>query len=104
MAKFRVAEEDSCSTLLPLVADTYPDIEAEHPAVPSFKADCATSAEVRTVPCISLKHVIKDWLGGHEVWFLKVDAEGADLAVVQSAGNMLRKIRHIQLEVRRLGM
>ncbi|CAE7686544.1 unnamed protein product [Symbiodinium sp. CCMP2456] len=99
MAKFRVAEEDSCSSLLPLVADTYPDIEAEHPALPNFKADCATSTEIRTVPCISLKHVIGDWLGGQEVWFLKVDAEGADLAVVQSAGNMLRKIRHIQLEV-----
>lgn len=37
--------------------------------------------------------------GLHEVDYLKVDAEGTDLKVVRSAGNRLRDIRKVTLEV-----
>ncbi|CAE7226640.1 unnamed protein product [Symbiodinium natans] len=98
MAEFRVTEEDACSTLLDLAQSTLPE-DYQHPLLPNFKADCATAKETRKVPCISLEHVLRHWLEGREVWFLKVDAEGSDLKVVQSAGDMLRKIRHVQVEV-----
>jgi FkbM family methyltransferase len=38
-------------------------------------------------------------MGIEDVEFLKIDAQGADLAVVRSAGDRLRRIRRIALEV-----
>ena len=59
---------------------------------------CLSGAERRTVPCISLQHVIESWLSGQEVYFLKIDAQGYDMKVVQSAGPMLPKVQNIELE------
>ncbi|CAE7258211.1 unnamed protein product, partial [Symbiodinium pilosum] len=69
MAEFRVAREDACSTLLQMAEDSYPDVK--HPLLNDFKGDCATAIETRKVPCISLEHVIGNWLGGRDIWFLK---------------------------------
>ena len=49
--------------------DSYPDVK--HPLLNDFKGDCATAIETRKVPCISLEHVIGNWLGGRDIWFLK---------------------------------
>ncbi|CAJ1388946.1 unnamed protein product [Effrenium voratum] len=98
-ATLAVAEHDMCSSVLPMAADSFPEGQDETFGVRDFKGRCATAAEKRLVPCISLEHVIRSWLGGSEVYYLKVDAQGSDLAVVKSAGRMLRRIQRVQLEL-----
>eukprot|EP00440_Ansanella_granifera_P002225 gb/GFBE01002412.1/.p1 GENE.gb/GFBE01002412.1/~~gb/GFBE01002412.1/.p1 ORF type:complete len:109 (+),score=22.41 gb/GFBE01002412.1/:1-327(+) len=41
---------------------------------------------------------LQDLISDQRIFFLKVDTQGSDLAVVMSAGKMLRQIQHIQLE------
>ncbi|CAK9020745.1 Methyltransf_21 domain-containing protein [Durusdinium trenchii] len=101
MVELSVPEEDSCSTILPVDPNSIPD-SFEHPMkdVFDYKADCVTAGDKRLVLCISLDYVIRVWLNGHEVEYLKIDAEGADLMVVQSAGAMLSKVKTVSLETR----
>jgi len=61
---------------------------------------CAQQTEERRVPCVSLEHVIGDWLGGRAVRHLKLGVKGADLAVVKSAGPHVDKVLSVRLEVR----
>ena len=61
--------------------------------------------ETRRVPTVSLATVLGQWLawehgGGWPISFLKVDAQGFDLDVAQSAGaEAAKKIRAMQIEV-----
>ena len=50
------------------------------------------------VPTIRLDTFMK-WAGISKVEYLKVDAQGADLSVVKSAGDRIRDIKKIMLEV-----
>ena len=53
----------------------------------------------RRVPAVSLEHVVSKWLRGRDVSFVKVDAQGYDLAVAQSAASAARRIQVMKLEV-----
>lgn len=55
-------------------------------------------AEKITVPTIRLETFLNR-MGIHEVSYLKIDAQGADLAVVRSLGARVSSIRRISLEV-----
>ncbi|CAE7535040.1 Ccdc108, partial [Symbiodinium pilosum] len=79
---FTATDYDMCSTVLPTADESSPGF---------WPPNCLSGAERRTVPCISLRHVLESWLSGQEVYFLKIDAQGYDLNVVQSAGPLLRK-------------
>lgn len=63
-------------------------------------AKCATASEMRTVPCISLEVVIAEWLRGHNVTHIKIDAQGSDLNGVRSAGRMVSVLKSVVFEVR----
>jgi hypothetical protein len=86
---------DGCASLLPASR------------VRSFKG-CATpdaaSREERKVPTVSLRTVLGKWLaweggGGWPVAYLKVDAQGYDLQVVESAGELLDRVEQLEIEV-----
>merc|ERR1740130_2163840 len=66
---------------------------------PFISGRCASVAEKRTVPCVSLEEVIRDWLGGQQIKNIKIDAQGFDLQVVKSAGAMMDRIESVKLEV-----
>ena len=53
----------------------------------------------RRVPVVSLDTVISKWLRGREVSFVKVDAQGYDLRVAQSAGASAHRVQAMKLEV-----
>lgn len=59
--------------------------------------DLKTSAEV-TVPTVRLDSFLKT-AGIGQVDFLKIDTQGADFSVIQSAGEELARVRKIKLEV-----
>ncbi|CAK9022773.1 unnamed protein product [Durusdinium trenchii] len=94
-ATFTVTDHDSCSSILPTMDGDYEGSKHERDDDFDFKARCATGLETRRVPCISLEHVLEVWLPGQEIYILKVDAQGADLSVVQSAGKSLRQIQNV---------
>jgi FkbM family methyltransferase len=51
------------------------------------------------VPTISLEVVLREWLRGHDVDLLKVDAQGKDLQVLESAGREIERIKAVVLEL-----
>ena len=89
---------------------------------------CAETKERRKVPCVGLEEVITGWLGGREIELLKIDAQvshtnnlhliltqsspnphlilsqGFDLQVVRSAGEAIRRVKTIVLEVQNDGV
>eukprot|EP00931_Biecheleriopsis_adriatica_P061353 TRINITY_DN36890_c0_g1_i1.p1 TRINITY_DN36890_c0_g1~~TRINITY_DN36890_c0_g1_i1.p1 ORF type:complete len:293 (+),score=48.80 TRINITY_DN36890_c0_g1_i1:36-914(+) len=98
VATLSVTDHDMCSSLFSMSGESFPDGLDGSFGLEDVKQRCATAVEKRQVPCISLEHVIGSWLGGREIFFLKVDTQGSDLAIVQSAGKMLDRIQHIQVE------
>ena len=49
------------------------------------------------VPAISLEWVVGNILGGREIDYLKIDAQGLDFEVFASLGRFARKVRRVQL-------
>jgi hypothetical protein len=56
------------------------------------------SSTTTRVPTLRLDTFLR-WFGLNQIDFLKIDAQGADLAVVRSLGNHLRAVRKLELEV-----
>lgn len=79
---FHVHAVDGCSSLL-------------HGAPTS----CAEIVETRRVATVPLSHVLEAWLGGRRVDYLKIDAQGADLDILESAGDLLKNIHSVSVEV-----
>jgi len=91
-ASFHLSDcDDGCSSLLPFNPKGVKQWSEIVPA--SLK-----TVEVVTVPVIRLDSFM-DLAGIQKVDYLKVDAQGSDLAVVRSAGARLRDIARITLEV-----
>jgi FkbM family methyltransferase len=89
MAPFRINRFTAASSLLPL------DAEAHQAWI---DGELLAEEHEIVVPTVRLD-TFMDEAGIGEVEFLKIDAQGADFAVVQSLGNRLRDIRRIKLEV-----
>lgn len=88
-AGFYVNAEGVASSLLPLNESAARSwIGGEHLRVDS----------IRTVPTIRLD-TFMNLLGIDKVDFLKIDAQGADLAVIRSVGERLKDILKVRLEV-----
>ncbi len=51
------------------------------------------------MPTVALSTVLGEWLGGHRVAFMKVDAQGYDLAAFLSAGAFVKNIERTSFEV-----
>ena len=60
---------------------------------------CGQAVGRRRVPLISLQTVLEDWLPERRIAFVKVDAQGYDPLVAQSAGRAAHRIEAIQLEM-----
>jgi len=56
-------------------------------------------AEARRVPTVSLWRVMESWLPGRDVQLAKVDAQGLDVDVIQSAREHVHRLKAVQLEV-----
>ena len=87
-AKFYVNQYDASSSLLPL---------SEDPPYWSGGSPLRVESTV-TVPTVRLD-TFMNLLGIPKVDFLKIDAQGMDLAVIRSAGKRLTDIDRITLEV-----
>ena len=52
------------------------------------------------LPRMPISQVLLSWVGqSRPVQLIKIDAQGADLSIVQSGGGALRRVRYVQLEV-----
>lgn len=82
-----VSDVDGCASLRNFTGDT------------GGHKGCQVAAERRRVPVVTLRTVLS-WLPATaEVDFLKVDIQGMDLYAVLSAGDRIRQLRRIQIEV-----
>jgi FkbM family methyltransferase len=88
-ADFHVNGFDAASSLLPFVPEGLARWEG---------GGVLMQETVIPVPTIRLDTFLNTF-GIKEVTFLKVDAQGSDLAVIRSAGERLRDIERISLEV-----
>ena len=59
---------------------------------------CRKVMEAREVPAVPLETVL-EWIGPRRVDFVKVDAQGVDLSVMESARSRISQIERFQLEV-----
>lgn len=89
IAPFRINRFTAASSLLAL------DEEARHAWI---DGELLVEEREIVVPTIRLDTFMNE-AGITEVEFLKVDAQGGDFAVIQSAGNRIRDILRIKLEV-----
>jgi FkbM family methyltransferase len=88
-ADFYVNDFDSASSLLPLNDE----------GVRSWKAASVLRVNsITTVPTVRLD-TFMNAVGIRKVDFLKIDAQGADLSVIRSAGSRLRDVSKIMAEV-----
>jgi FkbM family methyltransferase len=101
LQSFHVARNAGCSSLLNINHAPYrgPLRRAASERAPQvFGLLCRPGAERRQVWVVPLSRALQ-WIG-HQVDFLKVDAQGMDLRVVLSGGSLLRRhVRHMVLEV-----
>lgn len=88
-AKFYINAADVASSLLPL---------NESAAQTWIGGEVLRVESTLTVPTMRLDTFLNS-VGIDSVDFLKIDAQGADLAVVRSAGTRLKDIRKIKIEV-----
>ena len=104
-ATFHVSPVDICSSLLPFkerFTEENQKIRAEgkgHDYANWIAEECAVLREKRTVPCVTLEQVLSEWLVNRTVARLKVDAQGLDHIVVQSAGAAVTQVRYALLEI-----
>lgn len=93
---FHVSPRDGCSSLKRQHKPERGDWKSR-----SFiMRECAKTVQVRRVPCITLRTVLQSWLGGRPVARIKIDAQGVDLAVMQSAGEEnLLSVGEVVMEV-----
>lgn len=96
---FAIAEQDGTADFHVNAADMSSSLlrinEQAKRAWVGMSLDVAGTATVPTLRLDSLLNL----LGVQTVDFLKIDAQGMDLAVLRSAGSRLRDINRIQLEV-----
>jgi FkbM family methyltransferase len=83
---FHVNRSDLLSSLLPSGTGTDRD------------AKLAT-VEVRKVPVVRLEDVLTAIPADLNIEYLKVDVQGADLQVIQSAGELLRRVGRVRVEI-----
>jgi FkbM family methyltransferase len=88
IAEFFICADDTSSSLAPM----------EESGLEHWKDLDTTVQRQAIVPTIRLDTFLRA-AGLHTVDYLKVDAEGLDLRVVESAGGRLKDIRKIKLEV-----
>eukprot|EP00928_Gymnodinium_smaydae_P025708 TRINITY_DN2039_c1_g1_i1.p1 TRINITY_DN2039_c1_g1~~TRINITY_DN2039_c1_g1_i1.p1 ORF type:complete len:530 (-),score=73.52 TRINITY_DN2039_c1_g1_i1:675-2204(-) len=94
-ALFNRAAASDCSSLLPLRSDP-----EEYSRRKGWNAACFTAeGDAVEVPVYPLASLLSRLPPAQEVALLKVDAQGTDLRVVQSAGDQLHRVRRIQMEV-----
>jgi len=59
---------------------------------------CGSARRVVKVPTVTLGTLLGTWLGGREVEFMHIDAQGAEMSILRSGGSALKSVRRIMLE------
>jgi len=95
---FYITPIDGCSSLLKPRGKEFASDPNKQKWKTKIGRDCAVEAEQRTVPCISLEKVIREWLEARDIAYIKIDAQGFDLQVVKSAGRMMHKLKNVYME------
>ena len=85
-ARFNLAPVDGCSSLLEPNSDQ------------KWAPWCKGVPEIRSVPTIPLEEVLRMLPDGIDVEYLKIDAQGMDVMVVESAGSEASRIRRVTIE------
>lgn len=84
---FNVGKNAGCSSLLRTMLNS------------SRLGFCRSVTERRQVPLVSLEKILR-WLGPERpIAFIKTDAQGVDLAAIESAGPLLSRVRAFSSEV-----
>ena len=87
VTKFYVGRNAGCSSALPLLRNS------------SRLSWCRAQTEQREVPLVTLERLLT-WVGpSRPIDFIKVDAQGLDMGVIESAGPLLSRVRAFSVEV-----
>jgi FkbM family methyltransferase len=89
--RFHVTRNPDCATL----CEPLPEVVRQNERIPSGSLDVLETIEVETITLRSF--FARERIDAVEL--LKIDTEGHDLDVVRSAGDDIRRVKHIQLEV-----
>ena len=91
---FFVSELDGCSSLgRQRGAEALRDGNWTRSTVANrVRGGCAGTAELRSVPTVTLSTILGEWLDGQEVDFMHVDVQGQELAVLRSARNRIQQV------------
>lgn len=65
---------------------------------------CSGEGQMMTVPVFTLSDVLDRLPEHYDIEFCKIDAQGNDFAVIQSAGRHVKRLKRVQLEVQLNGM
>lgn len=94
---FRVSKVDGCSSLMKPNSKFKDEVRGDQ-WWPNINEVCVNSMEERQVPTVSLKTVIRDWLGGRQITKMKVDAQGYDLGAFMTAGEYANRVAEVSFE------
>ncbi len=98
-ATLHVSALDGCSSLLRAAAPGGRDGRRHDGYREHARTVCLDEVDRRTVPTVSLRTVLSRWLPPHvRATRLKVDAQGMDAAIVESAGPLARAFEVVELE------
>jgi len=92
------SRHQGCNSLLPL-SQTVNSLTSTSNGALRRCLEQADAADPMTVQIISLAAALRQLLTGHQIAFLKVDAQGGDLDAILSAGSYLQFVRRLQVEV-----
>ena len=97
MAEFHVSKIDGCSSLKQQASDA----ELKNSSWDDWVSDGCSSkgSQKRRVPVVTLQRILDVWLNGREVEYVKADVQGAELDVLIGAGDSLKNVKRIMLEV-----
>lgn len=65
----------------------------------AFSDEVMKTVEVRRVPAVRLEDVLERIPPDLKIWFLKTDIQGLDLQALKSAGEHLRRVRRVRVEI-----
>jgi len=99
-AEFHVSKSDGCSSLLKIERDKLRMPEKMRMWRDFWATKCAhANGAPRHVPLVSLHKVLHEWLPGRRIDHVKIDAQGFDLQVAMSAGDSIKRVRTLEIEL-----
>lgn len=99
MIDLNLSPHDGCSSIFRQRDATEIQLRGWKGYGKGISSACGKLVETRKVPSITLRSVLQYWFDGKEVEHMHVDVQGAEMSVIKSAGDSIRQVKRIILEV-----